>query len=731
MRRTALLIASCLVPVACAPSLAQQDDALAGGSPAAAAFAYPETRAVEQTDEYFGAVVADPYRWLENDVREDEEVAAWVEAQNEVTFGYLETLPQRERIRGRLEELWNYERYSLPFEEGGRYFYRFNDGLQDQSVLLAQTDLAAEPELIIDPNAWSDDGATALAAVSPSPDGRYLAYSVQDGGTDWRIIRVLDLATGEELEDEIRWVKFSGVNWAADSSGFYYQRFPEPEEGAEFQSLNFNAEVRFHAVGEAQGEDRLVYSRPEAPEEGFAGFETDDGAYTVIYVSRGTDDRYEIAVIDRNSDDQTPRLIVEGFENDYGFIGNDGSTFYFTTNRDAPLSRVIAMDVDNPEPENWVELIPETENSLTDASYVGGHLIVEYLVDARAAVFVHAMDGSLIREVALPGVGSAGGFEGEADDPETFYSFSSFNQPPTIYRYDVTTGESTVFRQSEVDFDPEDYVVEQRFYESADGTRVPMFIAYRRGSTQLDGTTPTLLYGYGGFNISLNPSFSVANLAWMEMGGVYALANIRGGGEYGAEWHDGGRLFNKQNVFDDFIAAGEYLVAEGFTSPEHLAIRGGSNGGLLVGAVANQRPDLFAAALPAVGVMDMLRFTQFTAGRYWTDDYGDPNGSVEEFENLFAYSPYHNIEDGVDYPATLVTTADTDDRVVPGHSFKYIARLQAAHAGADPVLIRVETRAGHGAGTPTSKAIEQFADLWAFIAEHTGLVLEDDYGASE
>lgn len=725
--RLAALFASTLLCLS-APALAQTDadDGLAGEAPErASSFAYPETARVDQVDDYHGVEVADPFRWLEDDVRESEDVAAWVEAQNAVTNAYLEALPDRERIRGRLAELWNYERFSLPVREGGRYFFRRNDGLQNQDVLHVQDTLAAEPEVLIDPNEWSEDGATALSAYYPSPDGRYLAVSVQDGGTDWRIIRVMDLETREYLPNEVRWVKFSNISWAADGSGFYYSRYPEPEEGAEFQNLNFNHTVYLHTIGEEQSADQQIYSRPDSPEHGFNAYATPDGEYVLITVWHGTDERYELLLL--RAGETEPVELVTGFENDYALAGNEGSTFYFRTNRGAARSRVIAMNVDQPGEENWDELIPESDDTMVDVSLVGGRLIAEYLSDARSLVRVFETDGTEVGEVDLPGLGSAGGFEGDADDPETFYAFSSLARPSTIYRYDVETGESEIFREPELAYDPDDYEVSQVFYDSADGTQIPMFIAHRRG-VQFDGTTPTLLYGYGGFNISIRPSFRMQWLAWMDMGGVFASANLRGGGEYGAEWHDAGRLLNKQNVFDDFIGAAEYLIEEQWTSSDNLAIYGRSNGGLLIGAVVNQRPDLFAAALPAVGVMDMLRYTQFTAGRFWTDDYGDPE-DPEHFANLYTYSPYHNIADGTEYPPTLVTTADTDDRVVPGHSFKYIARLQEAQAGDDPVLIRIETRAGHGSGTPTDKEIALYTDQWSFIAAHTGLVLEDDYGA--
>lgn len=687
------------------------------------AFEYPETATVEVSDEYHGVTVADPFRWLEDDVRESERVAEWVSAQNALTRQYLDALTKRSDFETRLTELWNFERFALPVKRGDRYFYTRNDGLQNQSPLYVQDALNGEPRLLIDPNVWSDDGTVGLAQWVVSPEGSYVAYGIQDGGSDWRTWRVLDVETGDELTDELRWLKFTSVAWLPDESGFFYSRYPEPQRGQEFQSLNLNQQVYFHALGDAQADDRLVYERPDEPEWGFSTEVTEAGDYLVITIWKGTDARYQIATLDLADEDAEPRMLIEGFDHDYNLAGNDGSTFWFSTNKDAPRNRLVAIDLDSREPR---EIIAEQEQVMQSVSLVGGHFIASYLDDAKTRVQVFVLDGGPVRGVELPGIGTAGGFSGSADDPETFYSFTSYNQPPALYRYDVASGESTLWKEAEVPIDPDDYMVEQVFYTSKDGTRVPMFISHRR-DLERDGRAPTLLYGYGGFNISLLPSYSVQAVAWMERGGIYAVANLRGGGEYGRDWHQAGTRTAKQNVFDDFIAAAEYLVGHGYTSPEHLGIYGRSNGGLLVGAVVNQRPDLFAAALPAVGVMDMLRFNQFTAGRFWVDDYGSPR-DAEEFEALYAYSPYHNIEDSVSYPAVLITTADTDDRVVPGHSFKYAARLQQAGNGDRPALIRIEERAGHGAGTPVSKTIEMYADMWAFLAENTGMgkVMNDE-----
>lgn len=681
---------------------------------------YPPTRTVDATDTYHGAEVADPYRWLEQDVRESGEVADWVAAQNAVTDAYLEALPMREWFDARLASLWHYERFGVPVKRGEMYFYFRNDGLQAQSLLYVQRGLDGERRVLIDPNEWSDDGTVSLAQWVPSPDGRYLAYGIQDGGSDWRTWRVLDVETGEPLDDELEWLKFSSIAWDGAGEGFYYSRYPEPDSEGRFQSLNLDMKVYYHRIGDAQEDDRLVYERPENPEWGFLPEVSDDGRFLVITVFHGTDNRYQVAWQDLQQDDAEVRMLIEGFNHDFTFVGNRGRTFLFLTNFEAPKYRVVAIDLD--EPGSREIIIPEAETVMQGVSDVGGHLVASYLEDARSAVRIHTDGGEFVGEVELPGIGTASGFAGKADDAETFFQFSSFNRPATIYRLDVVSGERSVWQQPEVDFDPEDYSVRQVFYASADGTRVPMFIAHREDLTP-DRTTPTLLYGYGGFNIPLSPSFSVPNLAWMEAGGVYAMANLRGGGEYGREWHQAGVKTRKQNVFDDFIGAAEYLVDNGITSAEHLGIYGRSNGGLLVGAVTNQRPELFAAALPAVGVMDMLRFDRFTAGRFWVDDYGSST-NPDEFPALYAYSPYHNIQDGKDYPAVLVTTADTDDRVVPGHSFKYAAALQAAETGPAPKLIRIETRAGHGAGTPVPMLIDLYADQWAFLAEHTGLEVE-------
>ncbi len=679
---------------------------------------YPETERGDVVEEQFGVAVADPYRWLENDVRVDENVRNWVTAQNAITDAYLETLPGRDIIAERLTELWNYERVGVPVKRGNRYFYTRNDGLQNQSVLYVREGLDGEPQLLIDPNEWSEDDATAMAQWVPSPDGRFIAYGVQDGGTDWRTIRVLNVETGETLSDTVEWAKFTSITWAADNAGFFYSRFPEPDADSEFQSLNMNHAVYFHAINTAQTEDRLIHATPDRPNLNHFAQVTDDKRWLLIYSSEGTDDRYELTLGDLSENTVPTRTIIPGFEHNWELAGSDGAQLYFVTNSDAPRERIVRMDVSGETP-TITEIVPENEATLEGASLVGDRFIANYLVDARNEARVFERDGTQVATVDLPGIGSTDGFGGELGDPETFFSFTSFATPTAIYRYDSATGEVSPFAVPEVPFNPEDYVVAQRFFTSRDGTRVPMFIVHRADLDHAE-TRPTLLYGYGGFNISQTPGFNPGRLQWMEMGGVFALATLRGGGEYGAAWHDAGRLQNKQNVFDDMIGAGEYLIAEGITSADQLAVQGRSNGGLLVGAVVNQRPDLFAVGLPAVGVMDMLRFDRFTAGRYWVDDYGYPNREPD-FRTLLAYSPYHNIPETGDFPAIMVTTADTDDRVVPGHSFKYSAALQHAALGERPHLIRIETRAGHGSGRPTSQLIAEYADLWAFTARWTDL----------
>ncbi len=695
---------------------------VAASTPDIAVPAYPHSRALDLVDTQFGDAVADPYRWLENDVRVDPEVRAWVTAQNQATNAYLGALPGRNVLAARMKQLFNFERYGVPRKAGARYFYSRNDGLQNQSVLWVREGLNGPARTLLDPNGWASDGATALAEWMPSDDGGLLLYAVQDGGTDWRTLRLIDAATGRKLDDEVKWVKFSSLAWAKDGSGFFYSRFPEPSREGTFQELNVNQSVWFHRVGTAQTADVKIHATPDHPKYGHSASVTDDGHYLLITTSEGMDDRYELHV-GRISSTKPVRMrpLVRGLNHDWQLAGSVGPRFFFLTNAGAPRGRLVTLDVRAPDASPR-EIVGQSRATMVGASLVGRRLIVAYLGDAKSEAELRDLDGRLIGPVELPSIGTAAGFGGKGGDPETFYSFSSYAMPPTIYRFNTDTGEASVFARPKVAFDPDEYVTEQRFYASRDGTKIPLFLIRRKDGVG-KGPAPTLLYGYGGFNISQTPGFSATKLAWMEQGGVLAVANLRGGGEYGKAWHDAGRLAQKQNVFDDFIAAAEYLVAQGITAKGKLAIEGRSNGGLLVGAVVNQRPDLFAAALPAVGVMDMLRFNRFTAGRYWVDDYGDP-GKEADFRVLRAYSPYHNIHAGRDYPAILVTTADTDDRVVPGHSFKYAAALQAANLGSRPRLIRIETRAGHGSGKPTDKVIAESADMYAFIAFWTGLAIK-------
>ncbi|MBD1881327.1 prolyl oligopeptidase family serine peptidase [Coleofasciculus sp. FACHB-T130] len=680
------------------------------------ALTYPTSQKVDQVDDYHGTKVSDPYRWLEDP--DSHETKAWVEAQNQVTFSYLNEIPVREKIKQRLTELWDYEKYSLPFKEGDRYFYFKNDGLQNQSVLYTLTSLDGEPKVLLDPNKLSEDGTIALSGISISEDGNLMAYGLSTSGSDWQEWKVRDVETGEDLCDHLKWIKFSGASWTKDNQGFFYSRYDEPNETSKLEDINYYQKLFYHQLGKPQSEDILVYDRPDQKEWGFSGGVTEDGRYLIISVWRGSDPKNLVFYKDFTNPDAPVIELISEFEASYSFIDNDGSIFWFRTDLDAPRGRAIAIDTSNLpsapiSKEEWQEIIPQAEEVLEGVGILNNQFVTEYLKDARTQIKIFELNGSFVREVELPGIGSAGGFGGKRYDTETFYSFTSFTTPATIYRYDMVSGESTMFRQPKVDFNPDDYKTKQIFYRSKDGTHLPMFITYKKG-LQLDGSNPTYLYGYGGFNVSLTPSFSVGNLVWMEMGGVYAVPNLRGGGEYGEEWHQGGTKLNKQNVFDDFIAAAEWLIANGYTTPEKLAIGGGSNGGLLVGACMTQRPDLFAAALPAVGVMDMLRFHKFTIGWAWTSDYGSPE-NPEEFNALYAYSPLHNLKPGTSYPATMITTADHDDRVVPAHSFKFAAALQAAHTGVAPVLIRIETKAGHGAGKPTTKIIEEVADRWAFL----------------
>jgi prolyl oligopeptidase len=686
---------------------------------------YPPTRKGDVVDDYHGTTVADPYRWLE-DV-DSPETHAWVEAQNRVTFAYLERIPERERIHRRLTELWDYPKYGAPFQRGGRYFFFKNSGLQNQSVLYTQSSLTAEPEVLLDPNTLSADGTVALSILAFTEDGRTMVYGTSGSGSDWQEFRVRDVLTRQDRTDHLKWIKFSSAAWTHDGGGFFYSRYPEPAAGTDpLLQVNHDQKVYYHRLGTDQSADRLIYERPDHPDWGFAVEVSADGRYAVYMVWLGTDRRNRIYYQDLG-DPAHPRLdapvvrLLDDFDASYGFIGNDGSTFYFQTDNHAPKGRVIAVNTSQPVSSAWRELIPQAPDVIEGSQLVHNTLVIRYLHDAYSQLRTFALDGKPLGEVPLPTLGSIVQVTGERRDTEMFYAFTSFLYPTTIFRHDFLTGRSSVFKAPEISFDPSKYETEQVFYASRDGTRAPMFLTYRKGLKR-DGSNPTYLYAYGGFNVNMTPGFSIGVLAWLEMGGVYAQAVLRGGSEYGEEWHQAGMLNRKQNVFDDFIAAAEYLIAERYTSAPKLAIGGGSNGGLLIGAVLNQRPGLFGAALPAVGVMDMLRFHKFTIGWAWVTEYGSAD-SVGQFPFLYRYSPIHNMKPGTHYPATLITTADHDDRVVPGHSFKYAATLQAAQGGPAPVLIRIETKAGHGAGKPTAKVIEEQTDRWAFLVHNLHMQL--------
>ncbi|MEJ6008422.1 prolyl oligopeptidase family serine peptidase [Novosphingobium aquae] len=740
---------------------------LPAGAPSAAFAAgpsapqYPATPRVDVVETQFGEAIADPYRWLENDVRTDKAVAGWVEQQNAATDAYLAKLPQREWFTRRIRELMDYERFGLPQKAGGRYFYTRNSGLQNQSQLFVRKGLAGKPRLLIDPNTWASDGATALDDWAPSRDGKLVAYAVQDAGSDWRTIRVRDTKSGKDLADELQWVKFSAIAWIG-SEGFLYSRFPAPRDGAQFQEASRGQAVYFHRIGTPQSADERVYATPDRPELNHRARVTWDGRWAVITTSQGTDSKFELHAIALAGQlrgrlsasmqrDWAAVELVGGLDDNWRLIEGVGDSLWFVTNAGAAKGKVVRADLDrfippgrknghtpslgcgpvdgepcgteDDPPWTFHDVVPERVDTLTRGQIVGDRLLLSFLKDASTRAEMLSLDGKPVQAIRLSAIGTASGFSGRPGDAETFYTFASFNQPPAVFRFDSRTGKSLPFAVPRVSFDPADYEVEQRTFTSRDGTRVPMFLVRKRGIAQAGRAVPTLLYGYGGFDVSQVPSFSAVRMAWLEAGGAFALANLRGGGELGKVWHEAGRLANKQNVFDDFIAAGEYLIARGVTPKNSLVIQGGSNGGLLVGAVVNQRPDLFAAAVPQVGVMDMLRFDRFTAGRYWVDDYGYPSKEAD-WRVLRAYSPYHNLKAGVAYPPVLVTTADTDDRVVPAHSFKYAAALQAANPGGKPHLIRIETRAGHGSGKPTDKVIEEGADILGFLSAWSGLEVD-------
>ncbi|MBX3434893.1 MAG: S9 family peptidase [Pirellulales bacterium] len=684
-----------------------------------ASLSYPPARRVEQFDDFHGTKVADPYRWLEADVRESPEVAAWVAAQNDVARAFLDAIPARESIRRRLTDLWNYPRYSAPWKEGDRYFFHKNDGLQDQAVLYWSDAYDGEERVLIDPNEHAEDGSISLGQTAVSEDGSLLAYCVKEAGSDWSIIEVKRIADGAKLPDRLLWVRWGNIVWNAEGSGFFYSRYPEPPEGAQFQASTVDQKICFHRLGDPQEADELVFEFPEEPTQSFWISRSDDDRHLVLSIARSTDPQNKVYVRPVGSSPDAWVRLIDDFDNQFSFVGNVGDKLYFITDLDAPTKRIVALPADKPGRERLEEIVGAVEATLDGASLLDGKLVCQYLQDVAARVELFTAEGDPLGDVTLPGIGTVAGFDGRQSATETFYMFTGYVAPPAIYRYDLRSGESQLVRAPQVKFDPAQYESRQAFYRSKDGTRIPLIISHKKGLAR-DGDNPTLLYGYGGFNISITPAFSVEYAVWMDMGGVLAVPNLRGGGEYGEQWHQAGKQLDKQNVFDDFIAAAEWLIAEKYTRPAKLAVMGGSNGGLLVGAVETQRPELFGACLPAVGVMDMLRYHQFTAGHFWRDEFGAPE-DPESFRALFAYSPYHNIRAGTSYPPTMIATADTDDRVVPMHSFKYAAAMQAAQGGEAPILLRVETRAGHGAGTPTSKRIDQAADRWAFLWKTLGM----------
>jgi len=675
---------------------------------------YPKAKKTEVTDDYFGTKVADPYRWLEDD--NSAETAKWVKAENKVTDAWLEKIPFREELRSRLTKLWNYPRYGVPFHKGKYYFFTKNNGIQNQSVLYIQDSLNAEPRVFLDPNQLSPDGTTALSTYKASRDGSYFAYAIAKAGSDWNEIYVIETATGKQLSDKLEWVKFSDIAWKG--KGFYYSRYGKPGEGGELSSKNEFKKVYYHIVGDPQEKDQLVYENKNEPLRSYGAQTTSDENFLLIFETESTSGN-ALFVKDLRKENGEFVKIADGFQYDYEVITNYNNHFIIRTNDGAPRYRLISVDFENPAKDSWKELVPEKDEVLQSAYPGGGMLICKYMKDATSKAYVYHADGSLMHELLLPEPGTINDFESEREDGQAFFSFSSFTSPSTIYKFDIASNRAEVFHKSELDFDASEIVSEQVFYTSKDGTRVPMFLVHR-SDVQLDGNNPVFLYGYGGFNVSLTPGFSASRMVFIENGGIFAMANLRGGGEYGEEWHRAGTKFQKQNVFDDFIAAAEYLIEKKYTNPKKIAIAGGSNGGLLVGACMTQRPDLFAVALPAVGVMDMLRFHKFTIGWAWTDDYGSSDNE-EEFRYLLGYSPLHNLKTGTCYPATLVTTADHDDRVVPAHSFKFAATLQEKQSCEKPVLIRIETKAGHGAGKPISKMIDEAADMWSFTMYNLGM----------
>lgn len=677
---------------------------------------YPPTKKGDVKDTYFGTEVEDPYRWLEDD--NSAETAEWVKTENKLTFDYLEKLPNRDQIKTRLTELWDYPKYGTPFKEAGKFFFFKNNGLQNQSVLYTTTDLSVEPNVLLDPNTLSTDGTIALTSTEISNDGKYLVYMVAKSGSDWNEIFVKNIESGEMLPDHIEWVKFSGISWY--NNGFFYSAYDKPEKGSELSKANEFQKVYFHKLGTEQTTDQLIINNPNNAKEMFGAGLTEDKRFMVISRSIGTHGN-ALDVKDLSKKNSKFVTLMDKYDFEFNLVDNNGDDLLVRTNYKAPKYRLIKININQPDEKGWVDVIPEKKDVMESISTIAGKLVVNYMTDAHSKTEIYATDGTFEREVQLPGIGTVSSFSGKKADTVAFFSYTSFNTPGEVYKYDFTTNQTSLHFRPEVKFNPDDFEVNQVFYASKDGTKIPMFIVHKKG-LELNGNNPTLLYGYGGFNISLTPSFSSARIAFIEKGGVFALANLRGGGEYGEEWHLAGTKMKKQNVFDDFIAAAEYLINNKYTSTKKLAIQGGSNGGLLIGAVTNQRPELFKVALPQVGVMDMLRFHKFTIGWAWAGDYGKSDDSEEMFKYLYNYSPYHTIKKGVAYPAVLATTADHDDRVVPAHTFKYMARLQEYGAGNKlPLLVRIDSKAGHGAGKPTAKVIEEYTDVWSFVFYHLGI----------
>jgi len=675
---------------------------------------YPKTKKVDTITDYFGTKVNDPYRWLEDD--RSEETEEWVKAENKVTFGYLDKIPFKDDLKKRLSEIWNYEKIGAPFKEGDYTYFSKNDGLQNQYVIYRRKNENDKPEVFLDPNKFSEDGTTSLSGLSFSDNGKMAAYSISEGGSDWRKVIILDTETKEVAEDTLKDIKFSGISWKGNE-GFFYSSYEKPE-GSELSAKTDQHRLFYHKIGTPQSEDKMIFGgTPEQKHRYVGGSVSEDNKYLFISARNSTSGG-KLFMMDLTKKNPELNTIIDNEDTDTYVIENDGSKLYIVTNLDAPNQRIVTVDAANPSPENWEDFIPETKNVLSPSTG-GGYFFTEYMVDAVSQVKQYDYEGNLVREIELPGLGSAGGFGAKKDADTLYYSFTNYVTPGTIYKYDIKEGTSEVYNKPNINFNPDNYESRQVFYKSKDGTKIPMIITAKKG-IELNGKNPTILYGYGGFNISLTPSFSTANAVWLEQGGVYAVPNLRGGGEYGREWHDAGTKMQKQNVFDDFIAAAEYLIENNYTSKDYLAIRGGSNGGLLVGATMTQRPDLMKVALPAVGVMDMLRYHTFTAGAGWAYDYGTSEDSKEMFDYLYNYSPVHNVKEGTKYPATLITTGDHDDRVVPAHSFKFAAELQEKQAGDAPVLIRIETKAGHGAGKPTSMIIDEYADIFGFTLYNMG-----------